>query len=368
MLGSFQRLFFYGGLKKKKTTIAIMISASHNSYFDNGIKVFDVATGKINEHDEHQITELYNATYSCLDDVIFKRSYRHTFPLCNDWKDFYKKWIQKIIPYNTLCESKIVIDAANGAMSEMAVDVFRLFVSDVVVINAKPNGKNINAGCGAMYPEKLAEIVIKEKALLGFAFDGDGDRVIAVDYHGHIRDGDEMLYLLLQHPDFYNQKIIVGTIMSNVGFEQALQSEGKQLVRTPVGDKHVAHAMKKHASLIGGEASGHIILKPYISTGDGLFVAIKVFETIINKYANFDDSFTRFIQINKSLPISSRIPIEELNCYQELQALHQEITPGRMIVRYSGTEEIIRITTEHEDEAIAEAINKQIVSLLANAY
>lgn len=354
--------------QKKNATVAIMISASHNPYFDNGIKVFDVATGKINQQDEDCITELYNRTYSSVDFITFKQSNIPVLSLNNDWKNCYKKWIQDVFPKNLFCEAKIVIDAANGAMSDIAVDIFKLFVSELVVLNAKPDGKNINVESGALYPERLARTVVEEKAILGFAFDGDGDRVISVDSYGQVRDGDDMLHLLLQHPDYCNQKTVVGTIMSNSGFEQALKLKEIKLIRTAVGDKHVTSAMREHASMIGGEASGHIILKPHTTTGDGLFVAMKVFETIFHKHACFSNSFARSVQIHSSLPITERVPFEDLYCYQELQNLYQKITPGRMIVRYSGTENLVRITTEHENEFIAETINKQAVTLLKNAY
>jgi phosphoglucosamine mutase len=354
-------------VQKSNIDMAIMISASHNPYYDNGIKIFGADGEKINEHDEQMILLYYEEIIKTMT-LIPEQSHSASIAFSLEWKEAYFAWIKQHVEKNFWFDGTIVIDTAHGALSSVAADVLKQFVQRVVVMNAEPNGKNINEQAGALYPELLAQKVLEEKALLGFAFDGDGDRVMAVDEHGNIRDGDDMLYLLLSHPLFQSQRLVIGTIMSNVGFEQALQNRSIQLVRTPVGDKYIASALQKMGTLLGGEPSGHLIIKPYLTTGDGLFVAVKILETIVKKYASFDQSFVRFKQVHQVVKVSYKIPLEELSCYPMLQNLHQEISPGRMIVRYSGTEPVIRVTTEHADDFIANSINEQVVALLKNAF
>ncbi len=353
-------------VRQPQVDAAIMISASHNPYYDNGIKIFGSNGDKINEHDEQMILSYYEEVRK--KSVYLVQDYSFSLRQFFDWKAAYIEWILQQIEKDFWVDATIVIDTAHGALSSVAVDVLQRFVKKVVVMNAEPNGTNINEQAGALHPELLAQKVLEEKALLGFAFDGDGDRVITVDEKGSIRDGDDMLYLLLSHPLFQSQRLVIGTIMSNVGFEQALQQRSIQLVRTPVGDKYIACALQKMGTLLGGEPSGHLIIKPYLTTGDGLFVAIKILETIVKKYASFDQSFVRFKQVHQVVKVSYKIPLEELSCYQMLQDLHQEISPGRMIVRYSGTEPVIRVTTEHVDDLIAYRINEQAVALLKNSF
>ncbi|MDP3889561.1 MAG: phosphoglucosamine mutase, partial [bacterium] len=253
----------------------IIISASHNPYQDNGIKLIDAKTGKLDEGDEREISQLFLKeqyySYDCLGTTY-------------TWPDASKTYLEQVITYfkpNILSGITVVLDCANGATYKVAPELFQTLGAHPIVLHDSPTGTNINADCGSLFPNTLQHAVLKHNATLGFAFDGDGDRVIIVNKDGEIKNGDDILALLTSHPNYQNQKQIVGTIMSNQGLSSFLGEKGKQMIRTQVGDKYISKLLEQEQLLLGGEQSGHIIMRDYLSTGDGIFTALRITETMI---------------------------------------------------------------------------------------
>lgn len=324
---------------KKNFDFGIVISASHNPYSDNGIKLFDATTGKITKEDELIICNYF----STLNDT-------------NLWKDSGSEYIKNILSFfqpKFLKGKKIVLDCANGATHSVAPKIFESLGATVIAISTEPNGININEKCGALHPELAQKEVIIQKADAGFAFDGDGDRVIAISKTGKIKDGDDALTLLLQHPEFKNVKSVVGTIMTNHGFSILLKELGKKLIRTDVGDRYVAEKLAQENLIIGGEPSGHVIINTYLNSGDGIFTALKVLESItITNNWNMD-TFDKTPQICINIPISKKDDLSR-ECYVKLlNEAEKKLLNGRVIVRYSGTENLLRVMVEDQTEESA---------------
>lgn len=339
---------------------AIMISASHNPCHDNGIKICDARTGKIDAADEQRIVEIFHQ----IKDL-------ETAPLISgivgQWADAhvaYQSMITRMLVPRMAAGKKVVLDVAHGATVSTARALFEAAGAEVILLNAEPNGTNINEQCGAVHPEALAAAVLFHQADIGFAFDGDGDRVIAVDHHGIERDGDAMMYLLLQHPAWRDQAGIAGTIMTNGGFEAALQAQGRRLIRTSVGDKHVAAALEQEELLIGGEPSGHLILRNHSLTGDGVLAALKVLETIVLSGASFSEGFKPYAQVSLKLRVANKIPLDSFACAEQIQKTEQQLLTGRLVVRYSGTEPVLRVMVEHADEHVARRHATELVTAL----
>jgi phosphoglucosamine mutase len=350
-------------IAKKKPDVhgSIMISASHNPFYDNGIKMFNNQGEKIAQSDEEQIAVFFSM-------IAEEEPLLHELRIKNyAWHNEYLSWLKTECLSAFVYPKKVVIDCAHGATVALAEAAFKPFVGELIVINAAPTGKNINENAGALCLDSLVCKVLEEEASIGFAFDGDGDRVIAVDSHGVVRDGDDILALLLLHPDYNKELSVVGTVMSNSGFESWLQKHNKKLFRTPVGDKYVAAAMIKDGLLLGGEPSGHIIVSNHTKTGDGILVALKVLETMVLAGAAFESSFDRFVQVHEALSVSQKIPLEELSCYSSLELIHKSIHPGRIIIRYSGTEPVLRVMVEHAHQEEAHKLSKEVVQLLQKA-
>ncbi len=333
----------YHLIKKNNYDCALIISASHNPWHDNGIKVID-SSGKLSPQAENAITEYINNPTT--PDVQYKDlGNEYTLNGTQEYLDILKKLFKP----HFLESTKIVLDCAHGATTILAQRLFEHFGATVIMLNNQPNGFNINQECGSCNPAGLQEAVIEHQATMGFAFDGDGDRVIAVNQKGVIKNGDDIIALLSQHPDYADERLIIGTIMSNVGFQAWLKKQNKQLLRTAVGDKYVAQALTDNQLLLGGEQSGHIILKNYSSTGDGLLVALKVLETII-LLNNIDfETFTPFPQILLTVPVKRVCNLSEKPYDILIEEAERSIPSGRISVRYSGTEKnMLRIMVESE--------------------
>lgn len=342
----------------------IMISASHNSAEDNGIKLIDSKAGKLSREDEERISYLINhpdapIQYETLGEEL------HFAPAATHYQDT----LINLFPRDLLHHKKIVIDCAHGATSYIAERIFTALGAHTIAINNAPDGYNINKNCGALHPEGLQKAVIEHKAFAGFAFDGDGDRVVAVSREGILKDGDDILALLLTHPVWKNELGAVSTIMANQSLEILLTSQEKKFIRTNVGDKYVLEAMVQHNLALGAEPSGHVIIRDVIPTGDGILVALKLLETILITGNSTMSTPAKFPQITISVPIKRRLELHE-EPLATLLARSKELLPhGRLLVRYSGTEPLVRVMVEDADpthmKAMAQNLANQLEQLLA---
>ncbi len=328
----------------------IMISASHNPAEFNGIKILNSKGMKLSDNIE---IELEKRIFELLENngaPHLKGNIVRT-----DKKGFYIDFIRKNFQR---CPKhlKIAIDCSNGGTSNLSETLFKELGYDVIMINCSPNGKNINKNCGSLYPEKVAKKVKEVKAFAGIAFDGDGDRVILVDEEGEILNGDILLYILA---DYYSKNgykgAIVGTIMSNLSLEEKVKDMGLKFYRTPVGDKYVWGKMVETDSLIGGETSGHIILRDYHITGDGIIVALKVLEIAVKtgkKLSEYRNEIPLAHQIMENIPVKKKIPLDRLFSVKEMKEESEKLFGNnvRMIIRYSGTEPLLRVMIEGKDE------------------
>ncbi|MBM4286487.1 MAG: phosphoglucosamine mutase, partial [Deltaproteobacteria bacterium] len=259
---------------------------------------------------------------------------------------------------------KIVLDCAHGATYRVAPAVFGELGADLITIGVRPNGKNINNQCGSTHPEVMATLVQRHQADLGIAFDGDGDRVIMVDHRGRIVDGDHILgicALYLDRRQKLNRKTVVGTVMSNLGLEVALKSRGLKLLRTPVGDRYVVEAMLKGGYNLGGEQSGHLVFLDHTTTGDGIMTALRLLAVMLRRektLAELASFMETFPQVLLNVRVKEKRDLRSVPAArQAISAMEKRLGPkGRLLVRYSGTEPVLRVMAEGEDgEKVATA-------------
>lgn len=337
----------------------IIISASHNPFIDNGIKIIDRTNGKLEEKHEAIISQAY---------------YHPTPPLYNtfgstaifaDAPQIYISALTSFFSTLSLKGLTIALDCANGATYEVAPAIFAALGAQVITVHAQPNGKNINEKCGALDLRSLQETVIANKADFGCAFDGDGDRVIMVDRNGQVKNGDDLLALLSNHPHYKNQAIIVGTIMANQGLEQYLHSAHKQLLRTPVGDRWVGAQLTEHKLLLGGEQSGHIILQDYLPTGDGIATALRVIESILHTDNWSMHTFDAYPQKMINIPVVHKKDLKEPAIAAIIADYRKQLGSGRLCVRYSGTENFLRIMVEDRENDAVHRICSHLAQALA---
>lgn len=337
---------------------AFIISASHNPYDDNGIKIIDRLSGKLSIHDEELIISFLGQPIpdTPLNPVLISSYQEAEAAYCSS--------IMQQIDVN-LTGITVVLDVAHGATYRVAEQLFSALGATVIMLNHSPNGRNINAQCGSTDLASLQQTVLATGATLGFAFDGDGDRVIAVNHSGIIKDGDDLLTLLLDHPRYSALPTVVGTIMSNQGFEHHLAHKGKTLIRTPVGDKHIVERLLRDNLILGGEPSGHIIMRDLIGTGDGILVALRTLEAIIYTENGDLKTFTKYPQIIINVPTKERKDLT-LSPFNELIAhAQQELVQGRIVVRFSGTENCLRVMVEAPTKELADLIGNKLAHRLA---
>jgi len=343
----------------------IMISASHNSFEDNGIKFFDNRGNKLSLEVEEEIEKIY------FDEKILVENQSvgleiGTSKRIDDVIGRYIVNIKNSFPKSlTLNKLRVVLDCANGAAYKVAPTVFNELGAETFVLNDVPNGSNINKDCGALYPEKLAEEVLRLRADIGFAFDGDADRLVVVDERGEIVDGDKLLAALAIHLKEEGRLAnngVVATVMSNQALEDYLKENGIDFFRCDVGDKHVLETMQSEGLNFGGEQSGHIILSDYAKTGDGLAAALQVVSIILKyekKASEVLNPFELYPQILTNLKITKKIPLDEIDGYKDMikELKKQGLRP---LVRYSGTENLLRILLEGKN---AKLVSKKIKEL-----
>jgi phosphoglucosamine mutase len=343
--------------------LGVVLSASHNPYGDNGIKVFSGHGQKFGEEAERRVEAIVaDASWSLAGarDAAVER---------DDFVAAYLAHARRQLPDpGPLAGARVALDLANGATTATAVRLFRDLGFDVVATGDRPDGRNINLGCGSTHPARLAAEVVSRQCRIGVAFDGDGDRAIFVDQLGHVVDGDAVLLMLGLHARACGQlpgDTVVATVMSNIGLEIALRDRGIALVRTPVGDKYVNEEMLRGGYALGGEQSGHVILAGHLPTGDGLATALAVLRVMAETGRELSDlaaALVTYPQTLVNVRVRQKTPVDEV---PEVRAAIADVEAalagrGRVLVRYSGTEPLLRVMIEGEDQATVQAWAEEI--------
>ena len=336
--------------KETDANFGIIISASHNSYEYNGIKIINSHGEKIDSQLEKEIES------KLLDEPITKTSENiGKASRSADSRDMYESFLTNIFNHKrTLTNVKLVLDCSNGAAYKVAPSILSKLGAEIIPIACSPNGFNINKNCGSTNPENIVNTVKALKADLGIALDGDADRILLIDENGKCLDGDQILYMLAMinkdKPNF-NSKV-VGTILTNSGLESSLNDQNIQLYRSDVGDKNVLDMMKKTGSIIGGETSGHIINSEYLPTGDGLLTALLILKDMVENNRKTEDllsGLSLLHQFNENINIEDR-SISESLIHEISNKASKMLENGRVIIRKSGTEPSIRVTIESNDQ------------------
>ncbi|MCF6244326.1 MAG: phosphoglucosamine mutase [Sulfurovum sp.] len=334
----------------------IMISASHNPYYDNGIKFFDWSGNKLNKDREEEIEAIYNNNELIEASQVVDKEIGKSKRI-DDVIGRYIVHIKNSFPRDsTLWGKRIVIDCANGAGYIVGPTILEELGAEVIVIGNNPDGFNINEGCGAMHPENLAKVVLDKRADLGIALDGDADRLVLVDEKGEVIDGDKLMGVLAVHLD--NNGLLKGggmvaTVMSNQGLDEYLTSHKLKLLRSAVGDKHVVSMMQDKGMNFGGEQSGHVIFSDYAKTGDGISSALQALVYLVEsgkKASEVFNPYASYPQLLVNLVIAEKPPLEEIKGLDELKEKIDGLGM-RHLFRYSGTENKIRLLLEGKDEA-----------------
>ncbi len=346
----------------------IVISASHNPFQDNGIKFFSGKGMKLPDEVETAIeAELDLPMRTVASDRLGKAERIH------DAAGRYIEFCKSSIPYDiNLKGLKIIVDCAHGATYHVAPNVLRELGATVVTIGTQPNGLNINAGYGATQPQALQTAVVAQQADLGIALDGDGDRVIMVDAYGEVVDGDELLFIIAsaRHAAGTLQGTVIGTVMSNLGLEQALQQRGISFARAAVGDRHVLEMLQQHHGILGGESSGHILCLDRTTTGDGIITALQILAISVQTSLPLHvlkQGMQKCPQhmINVPLTADAASVLSSNEVQQAVRDAEQELGRyGRVLLRPSGTEPLIRVMVEGNDAQQVEAITQQLAAVV----
>jgi phosphoglucosamine mutase len=351
----------------------IVISASHNPYHDNGIKIFSPSGRKLDDSIERLIeADVFNSekqNQSPHYDNLSFSTREDEESLQRRYLTFLSDDIGKGL---SLSDFRIVVDCANGASSALAPALFARLGARVIAINDQPNGQNINQDCGSLHIEGLEQRVVAEKADLGVAFDGDADRALFVDNKGKYVDGDATLWVLANHLQLKSQlrhNLVVATVMSNIGLEIALRSRGVRLVRTDVGDKYVLEELLRVGASLGGEQSGHIIFPQVSLAGDGMITALTLLRALREQeksLAELTGGFEAFPQVLVNVPVREKRPFAELPTVQQVARETEEklSDKGRLLLRYSGTEPLARIMIEGQKQSEIENYARNIAAVI----
>ena len=356
--------------KKLNCNLGIVISASHNPYQFNGIKFFNKNGDKLPDLDENKIEKDF---FKLCDNKNKYKSNGKIQIIKKPFAVYKKKFVKILIKSNFSKKLKIVIDCANGSSYKVAKYIFSKIDINTIYIKDKPNGKNINYKCGALYPQSLINEVKKKSADFGFSFDGDGDRIICCDEKGKIIDGDKILACLAQY-FFYKSKpqpdSIVGTHMSNRGLEQFVNKIGFKFYRSNIGDKFVYELMKKKNCFLGGEQSGHIILKEFGSSGDGVLIAlylIKIISEYNKKTSEIFDLYNSHFQIQRNIKLKDSNLKENKKINNLLRFYNNKIIgSSRVLIRISGTEPVIRLLVEGKKHSKIKLLAKKLNNKIKN--
>jgi len=350
----------------------IMISASHNPFYDNGIKFFDSEGNKLNREEEIEIEKIYEDDMAIIEAQETGKKIGRSKRI-DDVIGRYIVHIKNSFPKPlTLAGMRIVIDCANGAGYIVGPTILQELGAEVFVIGNEPNGFNINEGCGAMHPENLAKVVLDKRADVGIALDGDADRLVMVDEKGEVIDGDKLMGVLAVHLKQQNALKgdgMVATVMSNQGLDEYLAKHGLALYRSAVGDKNVVKLMQEKGINFGGEQSGHIIFSDYAKTGDGISSALQALAYLVTTGQKASEAFNpyeSYPQMLVNLLVDEKRPFEEI---EGLEALKAEVEAAGMrhLFRYSGTENKIRLLLEGKDEKALEQMMERCASFFKGA-
>lgn len=349
----------------------IMISASHNPFHDNGIKIFDRYGHKLPDEVELELEKMI------LDPSLVEIKLGDELGNAKRLDEVIGRYIvhaKSAFPSHYSLEGlRVVVDGANGAAYKLAPLVFEELGAEVITLGNKPNGRNINLECGALFPEECAKAVVTYRADLGICLDGDADRVVIIDHQGNKIDGDQLIGCLGKFLHDTRQlgenPEVVGTLMSNFGLEAYFKKNGIKFYRTQVGDRYISQYMRSSGAVFGGEPSGHIIFKKYSTTGDGILAALKVIEMMKHYEKSLSElirDITLYPQVLKNIEIIRKPPLEEVESIQTAikNAQKEFADSGRVLLRYSGTETLIRVMAEGQDKNLVEKIVTQLSEIV----
>lgn len=358
--------------KTIETDSGIMISASHNPYQDNGIKIFGPDGFKLTDDQELEIEHLIDNT-----DEIKNASFEKIGKLYsgNELTQKYVQHIKQSIS-GDLSGIKIALDCANGATTGVAPFIFGDLEADIETIGCKPNGININDNVGSTKIDTIANFVKENNVDVGFAFDGDGDRVLAVDSKGNIVDGDKIMFILAKHLKEQGElkdNMVVSTVMSNIGFYKAIEENGLQSVKTAVGDRYVVEEMRNNDYSLGGEQSGHIILMNYATTGDGILTAVKLTDIIKTSGKSLEELAGEVSIYPQKLVnikvIDKKSAMEDADILAECEKVETELKGnGRILLRASGTENLIRVMVEASSDELTDKYCEQVAKIVREKF
>jgi len=352
-----------------RADLGVMISASHNPFADNGIKLFGPDGYKLSDDDEREIEARLDQQPNLVSPDSIGRARR-----IDDARGRYIHHVKSTFPDRLRLDGlKIAIDCANGAAYHVAPEALWELGAEVIPLGVDPDGLNINRRCGSTHPQALQETVVASGADIGLALDGDADRLIVVDEQGRLIDGDQLMALIAL--DYQRRGIlkgaVVATVMSNLGFERRLQEAGIDLVRTQVGDRYVLEAMRERGCNVGGEQSGHIILTDHSTTGDGLVAALQVLAAVVDsgkRASEVLDQFEPVPQLLKNVRFNGGSPMDNETVRQRIADGERELSGrGRLLIRKSGTEPLIRVMAEGDDPALVERIVDGICEAVQSA-
>jgi phosphoglucosamine mutase len=355
-----------------RADLGVMISASHNPYHDNGIKFFDPDGYKLSDDMEHQIEELMEKPGA---DLLVQADSIGRAKRVESAQERYIEFAKRTLPRNIrLNDLRVVIDCANGAGYQVAPNALWELGAEVIKIGVEPDGRNINLKCGSTAPQALCEKVRELRADIGIALDGDADRVVIVDEKGCIVDGDQIMAVIAESWHRRGKLAaggIVATVMSNLGLENYLKDLGLSLARTAVGDRYVVDHMRKHGYNVGGEQSGHIVLSDFTTTGDGLVSALQVLSVVIGTGKPVSEVCKRFEplpQLLRNVTYKDGAPLEQDAVRLAIDNGRKRLgTRGRLVIRPSGTEPVIRVMAEGDDQTLVQEVVGDIVLAVERA-
>ena len=358
--------------KTIETDSGIMISASHNPYQDNGIKIFGPDGFKLTDEQELEIESLIDNS-----EQIKNASFEKIGKVYGG-NELTQKYIQHIKQSITgdLSDIKIALDCANGATTGVAPFIFGDLEADIETIGCQPNGININDNVGSTKIETISEFVKENNVDVGFAFDGDGDRVLAVDAEGNVVDGDKIMFILAKHLKEQGElkdNMVVSTVMSNIGFYKAIEENGLQSVKTAVGDRYVVEEMRKNDYSLGGEQSGHIVLMNYATTGDGILTAVKLSNIIKTSGKSLKELASEVSIYPQKLVnikvVDKKTAMEDAEILAECEKVEKELEGnGRILLRASGTENLIRVMVEASSDELTDKFCEQVAKIVREKF